>query len=185
MGIDQALRRRAAFLDRDGVLNRAPVRDGVPHPPASPAELEILPGVAQALQRLRAAGYLNVVVTNQPDVARGTAARAEVDAIHRALAAALPIDAFYACLHDDADRCDCRKPLPGLLLRAARERDIDVAASVMIGDRWKDIAAGRAAGCRTVWIRLGYDEPAATGMDRVCGSLPEAVEWLLGSTGRE
>jgi D-glycero-D-manno-heptose 1,7-bisphosphate phosphatase len=173
------LKRRAAFLDRDGVINRAPVRDGIPRPPATLAELEILPAVPQALQRLRAAGYLNIVVTNQPDVARRRIVRADVEAIHRELRAALAIDGFYTCWHDDADRCDCRKPLPGLLLSAAHDHGIDLGASVMVGDRWRDVAAGRSAGCRTVWIKLGYDEPEPKDMDWTSASLPEAVQWIL------
>jgi D-glycero-D-manno-heptose 1,7-bisphosphate phosphatase len=181
VGIDAALKRRAAFLDRDGVINRAPVHAGIPHPPASLAELEILPAVPQALERLRGAGYLNIVVTNQPDVARRKTARADVEAIHRELGAVLAIDGFYTCWHDDADRCACRKPLPGLLLSAAHDHAIDLAASVMVGDRWRDVAAGRSAGCRTVWIRLGYDEPEPKDMDWVTASLPEAVEWILRS----
>jgi D-glycero-D-manno-heptose 1,7-bisphosphate phosphatase len=123
------------------------------------------------------------VVTNQPDVARRRIERAQVDAIHRKLGAGLAIDGFYTCWHDDADNCACRKPLPGLLHLAARDHDIDLGASIMIGDRWRDVAAGRKAGCRTVWIKRGYDEPEPTGMDFVAGSLAEAVDWVLESTG--
>ncbi|MEO7145005.1 MAG: HAD-IIIA family hydrolase, partial [Bryobacteraceae bacterium] len=110
---------KAVFLDRDGVLNRAVLRDGKPYPPASVDELEILPDAAEALGRLKQAGFLLLVVTNQPDVARGAQTRAAVEAMHAALARALPIDGFFVCYHDDADGCDCRKPRPGLLLQAA------------------------------------------------------------------
>src|SRR5439155_24902608 len=106
----------AVFLDRDGVLNRAVVRQGKPYPPASVEELEILPGVPEALSRLKAAGYSLVVVTNQPDVARGVTTRAMVEEMHRFLAERLPIDEFRVCMHDDWDNCECRKPRPGLLL---------------------------------------------------------------------
>jgi D-glycero-D-manno-heptose 1,7-bisphosphate phosphatase len=176
--------RRAAFLDRDGVINRALVRNRRPYPPATLGELEILPAVAQALERLRAAGYLNIVITNQPDVARGKIARSAVEAIHQRLHDTLAIDQFYTCWHDDADNCACRKPLPGLLHRAARDHDIDLSASIMIGDRWRDIAAGQKAGCRTVWIQHGYDEPEPAGMDFVTGGgLAEAVDWILRQRG--
>src|SRR6185436_14383127 len=108
--------RRAVFLDRDGVINRAIVRAGRPHPPASPAEFEILPGVPAALQRLKSAGFWLVLVTNQPDVARGTQTRAGVEALHASLRARLPLDDIRVCYHDDPDGCECRKPAPGLLL---------------------------------------------------------------------
>jgi D-glycero-D-manno-heptose 1,7-bisphosphate phosphatase len=171
--------RRAAFLDRDGVINRAHVRSGKPCPPASVRELEILPGVGAAIGRLREAGYLSIVVTNQPDVARGTTTKAAVEAINERLCAELPLDAVYVCWHDDADRCDCRKPRPGLLLQAAREHRIDLHRSVMVGDRWKDVAAGKQAGCVTVWIDRGYAEATPQAPDYVADGLPAAVAWML------
>jgi D-glycero-D-manno-heptose 1,7-bisphosphate phosphatase len=122
-----------------------------------------------------------VVVTNQPDVARGTQTRAELDAIHARLSAQLPLDAIRACLHDDADRCACRKPAPGLLLDAARDLDLDLSASVMVGDRWRDIEAGRAAGCRTVFINYHYAERQPEHFDVELSSLAEAATWILES----
>ncbi|HEY8547880.1 MAG TPA: HAD family hydrolase [Acidimicrobiales bacterium] len=172
--------RRAVFLDRDGVLNRAFVRDGRPHPPARVDDLEVLPGVAAAVERLREAGFATVVVTNQPDIARGTATRAGVDAIHRALRSVVPVDDVLVCPHDDADGCGCRKPRPGLLVEAARRRGLDLAASVMVGDRWRDVEAGRRAGCRTVFVDRGYDEPRPAGSDAEVPDLPAAVTWILG-----
>src|SRR5262249_50988661 len=144
--------------DRDGVLNEAVVREGKPYPPASAAEMRIAEGAAAALAQLAACGFRLIVVTNQPDVARGATARGTVEEIHSALTKTLPIDAFYTCYHQDSDGCNCRKPLPGLLLTAAAEHGIDVTASYMVGDRWRDIDAGAAAGCRTVWIDHGYRE---------------------------
>lgn len=173
--------RRAVFLDRDGVLNRALVRDGMPYPPANPSELEILPGVADALAQLRAAGFLLVVVTNQPDVARGTTSRAQVDEINGLLAAQLPLDEFRTCFHDDADHCDCRKPLPGALLSAAREHGIDLSASFMVGDRWRDIEAGRAAGCATVFVDYAYAERRPVQFDHAARSLADAAKIILES----
>lgn len=172
-------RRRAVFLDRDGVLNRAFVKDGIPHPPPTVAELEILPGVPAALAALKAAGYLLIVVTNQPDLARGTTTPAAVDEIHAALRAQLPLDDVRVCPHDNADRCPCRKPAPGLLLDAARTHDIDLAASVMVGDRWRDIDAGLAAGTRTVWINAAYRERLPTGYDLEAPSLAGAIGWIV------
>jgi D-glycero-D-manno-heptose 1,7-bisphosphate phosphatase len=170
--------RRAVFLDRDGVLNRALVRNGVPHPPRDLDELELLPGVAEATRQLSADGWLLVVVTNQPDIARGTTTAGAVDALHRALAARLPLDDVRVCPHDDADGCACRKPAPGLLLASARDHGIDLPGSVMVGDRWRDIEAGRRAGTRTVYLRAGYDERPPDGHDLVVTSLLEAVPWI-------
>jgi D-glycero-D-manno-heptose 1,7-bisphosphate phosphatase len=171
--------RRAVFLDRDGVVNAAVVRDGKPYPPSSVAEVRILPGVADALARLKSAGFLLIVVSNQPDVARGTTPRARVEAINAALADALPIDEFRTCFHDDGDACACRKPRPGLLLDAASRWHIDLARSFMVGDRWRDIDAGRRAGCRTVFIDYGYAEPQPQAFDCRTASLLDAVPYML------
>jgi len=170
---------RAVFLDRDGVINAAVVRDGRPYPPAGPAQLEILPGVAAALRDLRAAGFELVVVTNQPDVRRGSQTRQAVDAIHDRLRSELPLDAIYCCFHDDEDHCACRKPAPGLLIDAARDRAIDLATSYMVGDRWRDIDAGAAAGCRTIFVDHGYRERQPSEFDARVASLPEAAAWIL------
>lgn len=171
--------RPAVFLDRDGVLIRAIVRDGKPYPPASLTELEILPGVAEACTTLHKAGFLLIVVTNQPDVARGTQRQEVVEAMNQALRYHLPLDDIRACYHDDADHCSCRKPEPGVLLQAAQEWNIDLSASFMVGDRWKDIAAGRRAGCRTIFVDYHYAERRPYHPDHRVGSLLEAVDWIL------
>jgi D-glycero-D-manno-heptose 1,7-bisphosphate phosphatase len=175
VGIRRTLR-RAVFLDRDGVLNRTYVRGGIPRPPASLAELEVLPGVAAALNALRADGYLLIVVTNQPDVARGTSPRGLVEEIHAQLKRELPLDTILTCFHDDADGCECRKPRPGLLLHAARDFDVALPQSVMVGDGWRDVEAGRRAGCRTFLVGEGD----AAACDVRVGSLAEAATILLG-----
>jgi D-glycero-D-manno-heptose 1,7-bisphosphate phosphatase len=171
--------RPAVFLDRDGVLNAATIRDGRPYPPASAAEVAILPGVPGALAALRDAGYVVVVVTNQPDVARGTQTRASIEAIHARLRAELPVDAIYCCFHDDGDECACRKPRPGLLLEAAQQLSLDLAASFMVGDRWRDTEAGAAVGCRTAFVDHGYAERRPQRFDRKVSSLAEAAAWIL------
>ncbi|MGO9009804.1 MAG: D-glycero-alpha-D-manno-heptose-1,7-bisphosphate 7-phosphatase [Bryobacteraceae bacterium] len=171
--------RRAVFLDRDGVLNRALVRDGKPYPPAALSELEILPDTAAALADLKGSEFLLIVVTNQPDVGRGMQERAVVDAIHDRLKEALQLDDVFACYHTDDDRCDCRKPKPGLIFRAAERHGIDVASSYLIGDRWRDIEAGERAGCTTILIDYGYRErtPTAGPAVRVT-SLRAATDWI-------
>ena len=171
---------RAVFLDRDGVLNRAVIRDGKPYPPASAAELDIAAGAEHALRELKAQGFKLLVVTNQPDLAKGLATREGVDAINRKLAAALPVDEFFVCPHVDGDNCDCRKPKAGLLLEGARRHQIDLSASFMIGDRWRDVEAGQNAGCRTVLIDQGYQEKhPARPPDAIVHSLREAADWIL------
>lgn len=170
--------RRAVFLDRDGVLNAAVVRDGVPYPPRSVDEVEILPGVYDACTRLRAAGFELVVVTNQPDIARGTQTLEAVRRINDALLAALPLDEVVICPHDDSDGCDCRKPRPGMLVAAAQRRGIDLSASFMVGDRWRDIEAGIRAGCRTLLIDRDYDERSVRADVSVI-DLGKAVVWIL------
>ena len=171
---------RAVFLDRDGVLTRALVRAGKPYAPATPAEMEIAADAPAALARLKAAGFLLLAVTNQPDVARGVIRREDVQAMHATLRAALPLDACFVCYHDDADACACRKPLPGMLRQAAAEYAVDLAGSYMIGDRWRDIDAGAAAGCRTVWIDRGYRERAPrSAPDARVETLAAAADWIV------
>jgi D-glycero-D-manno-heptose 1,7-bisphosphate phosphatase len=169
---------RAVFLDRDGVLNRAIVWDGKPYPPAGLHELEILPDVPAALAILKDCGFLLLVVTNQPDVARGLQQRATVESIHAALQQALPLDDFFVCYHDDADACDCRKPKPGLLAQAAAKYRLDLGASYLIGDRWRDIDAGQAAGCETIWIDRGYTEKTPAAPAAIVRSCLEAARWI-------
>ena len=171
--------RRAVFLDRDGVINRAFIRNGLPYGPDVPEELEILPGVREALARLREAGFRLVVVTNQPDVARGTRRREAVEDINAVLAAALPLDEIRVCYHDDRDNCACRKPKPGLLEDAARAAGLDLSRSFMVGDRWRDVDAGRNAGCITVFVDGDYSERRPDSPDATVRSLPEAADWIL------
>lgn len=171
----QAKLRRAVFLDRDGVINRAFVRSGKPYPPAYLSEVEILPEVRFTLEALHNAGYLVIVVTNQPDVARGSQTRENVEVIHKYLQANLPIDKFMVCYHDDNDHCNCRKPAPGLLLEAAENEGINLKQSYMVGDRWRDVEAGKRAGCRTCFIDYGYNEQQPKHPDFRVNSLSEAV----------
>jgi D-glycero-D-manno-heptose 1,7-bisphosphate phosphatase len=178
-------KRAAVFLDRDGVLNRAVVRDGVPHPPDDVDSLEVLPGAAEACATLRRAGLLLIVVTNQPDIARGTRTWDGVQAVNQRLSELLPLDEIRVCPHDDRDRCDCRKPSPGLLLAAARERGIDLRRSVMVGDRWRDIESGERAGCWTVFVDHGYSERRPERPDLTVHSLGEAVPWILAVSAKE
>lgn len=171
----------AVFLDRDGVLNRA-MRDAKmrPIPPRCRAEFEILPGAAEACARLKRAGFTLICVTNQPDIARGTIDAAFVDWVNTEVVAACGLDQLRVCPHDDADDCSCRKPRPGMLVDAATEFRLDLARSIMIGDRFRDIEAGQAAGCRTILVTYGYPErPPNHPPDLVVGSLAEAADAIL------
>jgi D-glycero-D-manno-heptose 1,7-bisphosphate phosphatase len=173
--------RRAVFLDRDGVINRALERDCKPYPPRNLEEFEILSDVPAACAKLTAAGFLLVVVTNQPDVGRGTLKKEIVESIHAEMCRQLPIDRVEVCYHpgQGASECDCRKPKPGMLLRAAKELGIDLAQSWMVGDRWRDIDCGHAAGCRTIFIDRGYAEELRQKPHFSAGNLAQAADIIL------
>ena len=170
--------RPAVFLDRDGVLTEAFVRDGVPAPPRSLAEFRLLPGVTEACSALRQAGFVLVVVTNQPDIARGRQARAEVDKMNERLRSLVPLDEICVCPHDDADGCACRKPKPGMLLDAASRLGLDLARSVSVGDRWRDIEAARRAGVTAIHVDRHYEEQPPVSAHVVVADLPEAAAWI-------
>lgn len=172
--------RRAVFFDRDGVLNELVERSGERGSPRSPGEVRVVAGAGEALARLRDVGFLVFVVTNQPDVARGFVKETTARRIDRMIAAALPLDDRAMCIHDDADDCDCRKPRPGMIHALAERWSVDVSSSYMVGDRWRDIEAGRAAGCRTVLIRRPYN--ADVGADLVVDTLEQAVTAVLKET---
>lgn len=169
---------KAIFLDSDGVLNTAMIRDGKPMSPVTLEQLEIPDEVRSALDLLKREGYLLICVTNKPDVERGLMTREMVESIYKKMRGELPLDDVFICY---AEASDCYKPKPGLLLEAAKKYNIDLAQSYMVGDRWRDVGAGQNAGCKTVWIDRHYTEkkpdPAA---DYTASSLSDAVEWILG-----
>jgi len=169
------VKNRAIFLDRDGVINKAIVRNGRPYPPKTLSQVEILPGVQEALTLFKQEGFLLIVVTNQPDVARGAVDRSEVDAIHAALVDRLPLDEILVCFHDNGDDCNCRKPKPGMLLASADKWNIELTESFMVGDRWRDVAAGIGADCKTVFVDYEYDEKKPKRYDYQVKTLLEAA----------
>ena len=175
--------RRAVFLDRDGVINRAVVRNGKPHPPSSPTDFRLYDDVVDGCARLKTASFLLVLITNQPDVGRGTQSREAVEAMHLKLQSALPsLDRIEICYHGGeryGQPCDCRKPRPGLILRAATELNIDLKESYVIGDRWRDIDCARAAGCRAIFIERGYKEKLRQTADVTVANFKEAVNAVL------
>ena len=175
--------RRAVFLDRDGVLNRPVIRDGLPFPPADLEGFELYPGVAEGCLQLKEAGFLLIVITNQPDVGRGTQSRETVEAMHAKLRNDIPaIDDIEVCWHAGArrsDPCDCRKPKPGMLFRAAANHQIDLQGSFVIGDRWRDVDCARAAGCRAIFIDHGYRETLREKPEFAVATFGEAVATVL------
>ena len=176
------------FLDRDGVLNKSVVREGKPYPPNSADEVEVYADVPRGCERLKQAGFLLVVVTNQPDVGRRRQTRAAVEAINKKLSNIIPaLDRFEVCFHaggDHGEPCGCRKPKAGMLYRAARELEIDLSASFMIGDRWQDVDCARAAGCRAIFIDHGYTEPLREQPDITVKTFGAAVDAVLGDAER-
>jgi D-glycero-D-manno-heptose 1,7-bisphosphate phosphatase len=153
---------RAVFLDRDGVLNQPIIQDGKPYPPERVSDFALYPDAVEGCDRLHSAGFLLVVVTNQPDVGRGTQTREAVEEMHRELKRSIPsLDRIEVCYHggsEHAQPCTCRKPKPGMIIRAAQDLNINPMASYVIGDRWRDIDCAHAAGCRSVFIDRGYRE---------------------------
>ena len=159
--------KRAVFLDRDGVL--------LDH------NGSIFPGTRTQLDRLKSAGFFLAVVTNQPDVATGKIKREILDRIHVNMEKVLPVDSVTVCPHEDADKCKCRKPLPGMIVSTAKKYDLDIPRSFMVGDRWRDIGAGKAAGCPTVLIGTGYGEPMRDQPDHRAADMETAVNIILES----
>ena len=171
--------KRAVFLDRDGIINRAIVRDGKPYPPATLEEFELLPGVESTIRSLRKVGFLIIIVTNQPDVGAGIQNRKMVETMHDKLRVLGLCDDIKVCYHTDQDGCDCRKPKPGMLIKAASDWQIELSHSFMVGDRWRDVAAGKAAGCRTFFVDYEYRERRAENPDAVVKSLEDAGRLIL------
>lgn len=169
---------RAVFLDRDGVLAEAIVRaDGKAYAPTRVADFRLVEGAAEQVQRLRDAGFLCIVFTNQPELANGLLRPADLDEMHRQLRAALPLDDVYVCPHDKSAGCRCHKPATGMLEDAAARWGIDLARSYVVGDRWRDVEASRAAGCYAVLIERSYS--AARWADARVATLAEAVDAVL------
>jgi len=172
---------RAVFLDRDGTLIRNYLENEIFVPLRNFDEFEILPGVKSAVALLIANGFEIVVVTNQPDVARGKVEIQFVQSINDLLGEELSIKHFYVCPHDNAENCSCRKPKPGMILAAARDLDLSVSESFLVGDSWKDLAAAGEAGCKAFWVRNEGSVDYAgdyIGVD----SLYEAAVLILGDT---
>jgi D-glycero-D-manno-heptose 1,7-bisphosphate phosphatase len=180
-GTRSAGSQRAVFLDRDGVVSRSEVREGLSYAPTEVGNFEILPEAPEACRRLKQAGFLLIIATNQPDVGRGTMKKETVEAMHAKMLREVPIDRVEVCYHPGhgQSNCDCRKPKPGMLVKAAQEMGIDLAQSWMVGDRWRDIDCGHATGCRTIFIDRGYAESLKQAPDFRVKDLAAAADLIL------
>lgn len=170
------MRNKALFLDRDGIINKAYVREGKPFPPYNLEELVLLAGVKEALQVSKEMGFLNIIVTNQPDIATGKQSLEMMEKIHTFIIQRILIDDIFVCLHTDFDKCSCRKPLPGMLLSAKEKWQIDFSKSFLVGDRWKDIEAAQAVGCESFFVDYNYNERVPSAPYHRVTSLGEAVK---------
>ena len=178
--------RRAVFLDRDGVVVRSVVRDGKPYAVRRLEDLRLLPGAGGSIASLKKAGFLVIVVTNQPDIANGLISPEIVDEMHARLRTKLTIDDVRMCPHNSASGCDCRKPKPGMLLQAAADHNVNLGKSYMVGDRISDVLAGASAGCQSIFIDRHYAETKgqAIGTDMIERSLPSATRLILSHLSR-
>ena len=171
--------KKAVFLDRDGVLNHSEVVDGKPYAPRKLDEFIIENEAYESTKLLSQAGFLLIVVTNQPDVGNGLVTHEIVQAMNQKLMEELPLDDIKVCFHSQSEKCSCRKPKPGMIKTAALEFNIDLEKSYMIGDRWSDICAGRAAGCFTILIERGYREKTEEQSNVSVSCMLEAVQNIL------
>jgi len=178
MGVGSKIKRKAIFLDRDGVLNKAIVRNRKPYPPSTIDELEILEGVYEGIQLLKHSGYKLIVITNQPDVARGLTTIEKVNEINNRIIQLLNVDEIICCFHDDSENCECRKPKPGMILEAVKKWEIDLSVSYLIGDRWRDIQTAKNIGLSSILIKYDYDEKKINA-NFECNNLEEAANFIL------
>ena len=169
--------KRAVFLDRDGVLNPMVERNGRWGAPLTLDAFAPYPWAAESVARLKAAGLLCLVATNQPEIATGELDPGVLEAMHRRLAREVAVDGVYVCPHRDADGCACRKPGPGLLEQAAREWGIELAGSFLVGDRGRDVEAAHAVGCAAILV--DGPEPGTAQPDHRVRDLREAAAMIL------
>ncbi|MEH3055248.1 MAG: HAD-IIIA family hydrolase [Patulibacter minatonensis] len=174
--------RPAVFFDRDGTLIDAPIVDGRPRAVRDVGSITLVRGARQVCGELEELGVPLFVVTNQPDVARGLTTQYVVEQIDGAVVQALRITDLAVCWADDDDD-PRRKPNPGLILELAERHGIDLARSVTVGDRWRDIEAGRRAGTKTVFVDRDYDEQQPDAPDLVVRELDEALDWIREQLG--
>lgn len=148
----------AIFLDRDGIINVTNIINRKPVAIYNASQLVFVDGIVELVRYFCDLGFLIFCITNQPDISRGKLSEKNVLEINEKIMKELPIKKIYVCPHDDADKCECRKPKTGMLMEAKREYYIDMKSSWVIGDRWSDIECGKSAGCKTIFVDYGYSE---------------------------
>lgn len=177
--------KRAVFFDRDGVINKAVVRNRKPFPPSDLSELKIEKNAFEALKKISDLDVLNFIVTNQPDVSRGTNTKSNVDQINNFILRNLEIKEIATCFHDNVDNCNCRKPKAGSFLMLASKYGVELEKSWLVGDRKTDIDAGKIVKCKTIFIDRNYDEIKPQNTDETVFSFDEAIEIILGELENE
>lgn len=170
------IERRALFLDRDGVVNKAYIREGKSYPPQTLQEFVFLEKVPESLVLSKELGFLNIIVTNQPDIGGGRQSLEIVEEMHDRVRKALEVDDIFICPHEEGKGCCCRKPLPGMLEMAAKKWNINLKESFLVGDRWRDIQAAQAVGCCAFFINYQYNEKKPEPPYQGVSSLFEAVQ---------
>jgi D-glycero-D-manno-heptose 1,7-bisphosphate phosphatase len=170
---------KAVFLDRDGVINKVVVRGNKPYPPSDLKEFEFTDNIKETLEKLKKEGFYLLIFSNQPDVARGKISIKDVELINEYILKNLPIDRIYCCYHDDADNCECRKPKTGMIMQARRDYNLDLKKCFVVGDRWRDIEAGKNAGCKTIFVDYGYDEGLKSKPDFVVKEVRHIIKYIL------
>ena len=149
---------KAVFLDRDGVINKTIIKNGRVYSPMNLNEFEFVQNIAEQIKKIKDAGYYIIVVTNQPEIARGNIDIYELNKMTKNIKDNLPVNEILICPHDDADNCSCRKPKPGMLFDAAKKYEIDLIQSFLVGDGWKDMGAAKNAGCMGILIDTFYNK---------------------------
>ncbi len=175
------LSKKAVFLDRDGVLNYSIIRANKPFPPQTLEEFKIYEDAFEALKKLKKWGFNLIVATNQPDIARNHQTPDVVETMHQKLIDKLPLDSIKMCTDETSSDY---KPLPGMLLKSAKEFGLNLKESYMIGDRWRDIGAGVNAGCyKTILLDRNYNEKMIFNPDYICNTLTQATDYIIKQEG--
>jgi len=170
---------KAVFLDRDGVINKPIIIDGKSYAPRLLKDFKIFPKVKSDVKKLKDKGFKVLVITNQPDIGNKLLKKSTLKEMHSILKAKVPLDKIYFCPHTRNDRCKCRKPKPGMIIKASNELKIDLKESYVVGDRKIDIDAGIKAGCKTIFVNNNYYEKKPTKQKKNVKSLHDAVKYIL------
>ena len=170
---------KAVFLDRDGVIVKASVRNGKAYAPTKIKDLRIYKFSANCIDKLKKKGFKIIVVTNQPDVGNNIVSKNTLKKMHIVLKKKTKVNQIYACVHTSKEKCKCRKPLPGMLLKAGKQHKINFKKSYMVGDRLIDIKCGKKVGCKTIFINRNYKEKKPSSKILSVKNLKEATDSIL------